>query len=473
MQLLLILAIVAAATTSDSLPNRPVPDGGLRLALALVTVALVTAFPLAAAYATVRALRHDFASRRRSMRRFRQLRTVHTMAWVAATVILLYGLGWAQMVRWNWHLDGLFLADDLLILLPVILPMFVAWEALDKVERAAEAQVLRATPSPTTALRDRGLLGLQVRCHLLLVLLPVLTILAIQDAIRLLWPQMVTARYGAIACLAGLVGLVIGFPWLLRHAWRAESLPAGPLRTALRNDCCQWRIAVSDVLVWPTGGCVTTAAVSGLIPALRYLILSDGLVERFDAQAVQAIAAHEAGHIRHRHLWLRTMALVAPMILLFVATRHGPGQIPFVRDAIALFGGDPRPLAAVAMLVGIGGYAVFVFGPYCRLLEHQADLFACRALHETEGRIVTRHTEMAPAGTARFLTTLERIGVANRLRRHKSSWLHPSTAERAALVTALRANPQRRQRFARKMRYLGLLVTLAFLVGVSCLVAGL
>ena len=472
MQLLLILAIVAAATTADSLPHRPAPDGGLRLTLALAALAVVTAFPLAAAYATVRALRRDFTSRRRWLRHFRWLRTVHTAAWVVATGILLYGLGWAQLVRWNWHLNGVFLADDLLILLPVILPMFVAWAAMNQVERAAESQVLRVTTLPSTTLSGGGLLGLQVRCHLLLVLVPVLAMLAIQDGFRLIWPQMVTGRHGAMLCLPALVTLVIGFPWLLRHAWSAKPLPTGPLRVALHDDCCRWRTVVSDVLVWPTGGRVTTAAVSGLIPALRYLVLSDALVDRFDRQAVQAIVAHEAGHIHHRHLWLRTMALIAPMILLFVAIQGATQQTRFPPEAVWLFGADPRSLAAVAMLAGIGLYAVFIFGPYCRLLEHQADIFACRALQGSGGRVVTRHSLMHFAGTTRSLRTLERIGAACGLRRHASSWLHPSTAERASLLAALRVSPRRQQRFARKMHSLELLVTGTFIIGVICLIAG-
>ena len=47
----------------------------------------------------------------------------------------LYWLGWPQLVRFNWRLDGLFLVDDVLIFLPVVVPLVLSWGAFYEVER--------------------------------------------------------------------------------------------------------------------------------------------------------------------------------------------------------------------------------------------------------------------------------------------------------------------------------------------------
>jgi len=52
--------------------------------------------------------------------------------WLTVVGEILFWLDWAQLVRFNWHLDRAFLLDDVLILTPVLLPMVLSWAAFGK-----------------------------------------------------------------------------------------------------------------------------------------------------------------------------------------------------------------------------------------------------------------------------------------------------------------------------------------------------
>jgi STE24 endopeptidase len=183
------------------------------------------------------------------------------------------------------------------------------------------------------------------------------------------------------------------------------------------------------------------------------VFLSDGLIARLTAAEIEAVFGHELGHIRHRHLLLRGLAVVAPLCLFFAAETLWPGPMAAGQ---AMLGGLDRVaqlLAAVGVSGGLLGYLYFVFGGYSRLMETEADLYGCRVLEE--GGVED--------ASGVFISGLEKLALECGADREKSTWQHPSIARRTEFLAAASAEPELATRFARRVRWMNRLFVAAVL----------
>ena len=94
----------------------------------------------------------------------------------------------------------------------------------------------------------------------------------------------------------------------------------------------------------------------------------------------------------------------------------------------------------------MAAYLFFVFGRYSRLLERQADLFACQ------------NSPVPTDGAAAFIATLEKLSAVGGGAVGQTTWLHPSVVSRAAFLTNLASSPIAERRFHVKMGWLSILV---------------
>jgi len=111
-----------------------------------------------------------------------------------------------------------------------------------------------------------------------------------------------------------------------------------------------------------------TALVAGTLPGLRYVFLTDSLLDECDDDELRAILAHEFGHVAGRHLWQRGLLTVSVFGVWALVTRQvGFGWF------VATFGfvGYFIPLIGVYVL-----YRVFLLGGLARWQEFQADAYA-------------------------------------------------------------------------------------------------
>jgi STE24 endopeptidase len=82
---------------------------------------------------------------------------------------------------------------------------------------------------------------------------------------------------------------------------------------------------------------VANAAIVGLFPRLRYIVVSDHLLDTFEPDEVDAVLAHEVGHGKRHHLPIRVGAWLGALALLYAAgfgvgwllDRLAPGVDPF------------------------------------------------------------------------------------------------------------------------------------------------
>jgi STE24 endopeptidase len=264
-----------------------------------------------------------------------------------------------------------------------------------------------------------------------------------------------------------------------------------------------------DILLWHTDNNMGNAAVMGIIPPVRYILLSDLLLERMDDEQIEAVFAHEVGHVVHRH-----MAWYVVVILIFMLAIVAVGQ--FVPDPPPAVAGIPENVTK-NVLLPVGAFAAFLvyFGFLSRRFERQADVYAARVIERnareragfrvqgsevesvaalpsfTEPR--TLNPEPSPAvathvgeyGATVFASALHRVALMNNIpvgpRRPPRrglvrrighavdglvdslhNWLHGSIHHRMAYLRGLSADPAATTRFDRFM--IGLYCALLFML---------
>jgi STE24 endopeptidase len=193
---------------------------------------------------------------------------------------------------------------------------------------------------------------------------------------------------------------------------------------------------------------IVNAAVTGLLPWLRYVFLSDGLLAQLSEEEVCAVFGHEMGHLRHRHLPLRIAAMLAPVSFWLLLCQIAPPLVEQLKGASTSGGAWSATQVALLTLMAVASYVLLVFGPYCRLLEGQADLFGCRSL--------AGDSSPQPIGT--FIAALENLARTSGIDRNVRSWQHASIAHRVGFLERAAADPDCEVKFQRQVRSLSALI---------------
>ena len=111
----------------------------------------------------------------------------------------------------------------------------------------------------------------------------------------------------------------------------------------------------------------------GIIPPVRYILLSDLLLERMDDEQIEAVFAHEVGHVVHRH-----MAWYVVVIMVFTLALVCAGQ--FMPKDLSSLRGVPQGLLDVLLpVLALAMFRVY-FGFLSRRFERQADVYAARTI---------------------------------------------------------------------------------------------
>ncbi|HUT88974.1 MAG TPA: M48 family metallopeptidase [Thermoguttaceae bacterium] len=444
MQLVLVLAILAALVIADGCPSEPVSGAGFRLGLALAGMTLVALAAAGFSGWIAGRLRRDFQRRDVWLPLFRNLRRVHAVLWLAVAGGIFYWLDWARLVRFNWHLDHTILLDEVAILAPLLLPMVLSWAAFYEVDRAVRIGLAGADGPALKLSSRREYLMVHLRHYLGILLLPVLGLLAVQDTAELLAPGILDSAYAPAVYAPPIVVLFVWFPSLLRRVWKTRPLDPGPLRIRLEAAAGRAGFRAREILVWETEGRLLNAAVAGLVPQVRYVFLTDGLLARLDDDEIEAVFGHEIGHVRHHHLLLRVLAMIAPVSLWLLAGQALPDALGRAENWLSGVPGTQVP-AGLLMLGAMALYALVAFGGYSRLLESQADLFGCRTLDGDGHR----------GAVETYCSALEKLAACGGIDRRTATWQHASVARRVELLGRIADDPEHGRRFQRRVDLLG------------------
>jgi len=452
MHFLLILAVLATLVSSESAGSEPISYPGFRLLLVIAGMLLAPSAAWVASASLADRLRQGPFQRHAVLGALAVVRRLHAGLWLVVAGVTVWGLGWPRLVRCNWHLRGSLLLDDLLILVPVLLPLVLSWAAFYEVDRELRRDPAAGDDAAGPPTRCRYLL-LHVRHDLGLVLVPVFALLAVQDAGELAMPGLRKTPPGVALQVCVLLLLILLLPAILRRLWTTRPLPAGPLRTRLEQAARRAGFRARDILVWHSDGMIVNAAVTGFLPWLRYVFLSDGLLAQLSEEEVRAVFGHEMGHLRHRHLPLRVSAMLAPVSLWLLVCQIAPPVVEQVTGTVISGGLHNATQVGLLALMAMASYVLLVFGPYCRLLEGQADLFGCRSL--------AWESPPQPIGT--FIDALENLARTSGIDRNARSWQHASIARRVEFLKRVAEDPDYEVEFQRRVRSLSALI-LAVLV---------
>ncbi|MFT3788856.1 MAG: M48 family metallopeptidase [Tepidisphaeraceae bacterium] len=353
--------------------------------------------------------------------RFQQAMLLARIGIVAWFGYALYNLGFGEWVesvlRPIAHLH-VRLPGAILGTLPAMLGLTALWLAAYPVDQTTREHNVFTYLNDGIPVHAQPTLGQyvsnQFRLQILFTIAPLVPALLIRDIVAAgcsvagmqlteLWEGTLWAvTIGATFVLA---------PVLLKWILRAHSLPDSPLRYRLLNLSKQLGVRCKDILLWPTGYTQGNAAVMGIVPQFRYVLLTDLLVETLDERQIEAVFAHEAGHVRHRH-----MIWYVVFVAVFMLTLIGPVSSlqAVLEDAGA---GKSVPLDLV---VGLGSVAaaLVIFGMLSRLFERQADLFAARSMELTSVNGAAHsplEIAVGPNGAATFIGALRRVAEINHM----------------------------------------------------------
>lgn len=377
----------------------------------------------------------------------------------AGHVGVLLGTGWLTLCR---EATGLwFVVPGVLALAPFVLSVVLSWAALYPADRAVRQLAVELYVYQGRPLRRVWSLGeylvSNLRHQVLFILVPMLLILAARDLVvhydAALHEATRLEYAGDVLLGLSAVGVAVIAPEILRHVWVTQRLPDGPLRDRLLLLCRRLRLRCREILVWRSGGMIVNAAVMGVVAPLRYVLITDAMLEQMEDVKVEAVFGHEAGHVKRHHiLHFLLFALVSGCLVTIFAVRTRGLEPAEYQVATALLGG--------LLLVKWG----LAFGWISRRFERQADLFAVRtltlgglpctlpcALHRPAGDPGGAAAAAALCSSAAlvFGLALHDVAVLNGIPPEARSWRHSSIASRSQFVQRLARDPAAAQRFER------------------------
>lgn len=259
---------------------------------------------------------------------------------------------------------------------------------------------------------------------------------ALQSAISSSWGDLLF--YGLF-----LVFIIAFFPPIVRSLWGCKKLPDGILKSQL-DSFCQKQNFKADFYLWPLfEGRVLTAAVMGIVPGLRYILLTPALIETMSLAELEAILAHEIGHVKKRHLLfyvfliggfsLLAGLLAEPFIHFLLSLGFLSGlmvKAAVSAETVVTFVG------AVPLLVAMILYFRFVFGFFIRNFERQADLYSLQAVGNGDA----------------LVSAFEKISMLSGNIREQKNWHHFGIGERIDCLEEASREPDRIVKHNRKVR---------------------
>jgi STE24 endopeptidase len=408
--------------------------------------------------ATCRALRRAPGDRTAIMRRHARFKRWHVIGLVAFFLVALYFLGWGNAIH---SLEPEFIVPGFKVamLAPLLAGLIWGWVRNYQVDRL-NADILHY-PQLATFLSRWAYFGLQAR-HSLLFVLPPMTLLVAHETLLLLVPD--DTKHSLLMAAAGaalLATALVIMPVFLRIFLGLTPLPDGQLRRRLFDKAGMLRFRFANVLVWNTRRGVANAMVTGVLPWLRYVIVTDRLLEDLTEDEIEAVFGHEVGHMKHHHMFFYMLFIVGSLFLLGGLWKAGTAWLKTIAMPgwLSALAGDAawETIGVWFILVIVAAYVLVVFGWLSRRCERQADIYGCKT-----------------ATSAAFISALEKVADVNGISRERpgffSWWQHSTIADRIGFIRRMESDPALEPAFQRRLGWtkwsvaLGLIALVALFV---------
>lgn len=496
---------VRGAASADAAP--PGDVAWIAAAAMLVTMAVIAMITHVVCWASARLM-----DRRGSWRAVRSAERMIMAGQILVVITHVLGVlvgGWVEVVRQGLGLGDLIVIDEIVCVLPAILVIACGWWSFYPIERRLRETVwLRVLedghplyPTPT---RGQFVLS-NIRHQLLLTMVPLVMIGAWSESVDRVLELLV--RHGArsgggvlaemgawlrespdnLAMVAaggrfvGVAGVLVISSLVMRYIWETVRLGDGPMRDRLLELCARAGVRVRELLVWRTRGTMVNGAAMGLIGPLRYILLTDALLDHLPAKQVESVMAHEIAHAKHHHIpWLLCSLLGAVGVLGAMFGASALGLAMWLAPG-ALEGNAEPPwwlvhaemLLVVPTLVG----TFLAFGWISRRFEWQADAFA--AQHLSDGSIAVATSDAAaiePSGQTvtqesvdAMVGALDSVAQLNHIPIQRRSFRHGSIAVRQSKLRSLVGLPVGMLAIDRQVRWIKRGVACAVLLTIAAI----
>lgn len=388
------------------------------------------------------------------------------IASVVMHCVSVLALGLLDAIR--FYVGDLILIDEALACLPPLMVFTMGWASFHPIERLLrEASIMRAIEEGRQIHPPRTLaqfLADNVRHALLITLVPLAAVVAVSEAVMRYGPRVGIRSLDALAALQLLaVLLVLLFsPVALRFIWSTVPLDAGPLRDRLADMCARHNVRFRNILVWRTHGSMINGAVMGLLPQVRYVLLTDALLDRLPDDQVEAVMAHEIAHVRRRHLpWM--LAALASAIGL--TTLAGSMLLNAAASVVPTLGAGPVVALTETLSLAIAVVlALSIFGFVSRRFEWQADAFAVQHLSGMTAHNGGDDVTITGEASGAMINALDSVAHLNYVPRAKRFWRHGSIAHRQSRLARLIGSPARALPIDREVKRIKRLTGLALAV---------
>lgn len=282
----------------------------------------------------------------------------------------------------------------------------------------------------------------------LLLLLPFPTV---SDFLKSSWGE-------PLFFLTFFVLLAVSFPEIIVRLWKCRPLPDGPVRDHIENFCRRHKLRYANVMLWPLfEGQAVTAGIMGLVRRFRYLLITPALLNNLTRLEVDAVMAHEIGHVKRYHLQLYVFillgfSLIAQLgsyLFMYLLLKSSifysfAKMLGKQTDSVLIF------LSTLALLIFLIVYFRFVFGFFMRNFERQADIHALTSL----------------GGSGPIVSALEKVAWLSGNIRDLPSWHHFGIGQRVDFLHGCESDPEQIVKHHRKV-YGTLFLYLAVLCVVS------
>ena len=258
-------------------------------------------------------------------------------------------------------------------------------------------------------------------------IVPWLLLSGVADLLQLLpfefIPRFLATPAGDLVyTLLAMAAIALLGPALIQKSWRCTPLPPGPVRSRIEALCQSAGVGYRNILQWPIfGGRMITAGVMGLAGRFRYFLVTRALLQHLSGEELDAVIAHEIGHVRKKHLFFYIFFFIGYTVIVYSLLDVFMSALLFSKPGIFLFinsgysMGELLPiLNSSIMILFFVIYFRYFFGYFMRNFERQADAFVF---------------SMFETGTP-LATTLRKIAWASGQNTEKPNWHHFGIGER-------------------------------------------
>jgi Zn-dependent protease with chaperone function len=281
------------------------------------------------------------------------------------------------------------------------------------------------------------------------VLIPWTLLSGIADIINLLpfeFPKTILASPAGQTgyFLVFLLVLVFFAPVLIQRFWGCKPLADGIFRTRIESFLKNADLEYADILHWPLfGGKMITAGVMGIVKKFRYILVTPALLRYLSPEELDAVMAHETGHVKKHHLIFYLFFFVGFMLLSYSVFNLIVYALLYFEPLYHMtFGSDPTGTGIFPQVFSIIDIAIFIiyfrfiFGYFMRNFERQADIFVYELMDDA----------------APLISSLDKIGAVGRHSPDKPNWHHFGINQRIGYLKKCEADRSWIERHNRKVK---------------------